>query len=267
MVRIKKSSELEGMRRAGRALAEVFFEIIDMVQPGVSTEELDERIEKAIRDKGGIPAFKGYRGGSAKPYPAASCISIEQEIVHGIPGKRQLEEGQLVGIDVGLQLDGYYADMAGSFLVGECDKVRRSLIRVTREALYRGIDQAREGQHLSDIGKAIQSFVEANGFNVIRELVGHGIGVKLHEDPVVPNYFTPVGDMVLLAGMTLAIEPMVSAASWKIRILDDGWTAVTEDGAPSCHFEHTVLVTKGDPEILTLADGRGDPWKHSRFNE
>lgn len=254
------------MRRAGRLLADIFFDIIDWVEPGIPTEELDRKIEAAILKGGGVPAFKGYRGGNSRPYPASSCISIDEEVVHGIPGDRELEPGQLVGIDVGVELEGYFADMAGSFLIRDGDETRKGLLRITREALYRGIERAREGRRLSDIGRAIQEWVEGQGFTVIRDLVGHGIGSHLHEDPVVPNYYTPVGDIMLLSGMTLAIEPMVSVSSSKIRILDDGWTAITADRSPSCHFEHTVLITKNGPEILTLSSKGEDPWQNSRFN-
>lgn len=249
------------MRRAGVLLAKSFHNIFEMISAGTATRDIDRALEKVIVDGGAKPAFKGYRAGGVRPYPAATCISIDTEIVHGIPSKRTLSEGQIVGIDAGLEIDGWFADMACSFLVGETDELHRKLWRVTRESLYKGIEQARTGNFIEDIGSAVQDHVESNGFNVIRELVGHGIGSRLHEDPQVPNFRQPGSSVRLQAGMTLAIEPMVSAGGWRIKVKKDGWTAVTKDGSPSGHFEHTVLVTDGEPEILTLLEDGRDPWQ------
>lgn len=261
MIRIKNSRDVEKMRIAGRALADVFVEIAPMMVSGIVTRDIDQAIEAAIRKRGAKPAFKGYRGGADSAFPASACISIDQEVVHGIPSLRRLKTGQLVGLDVGLQLDGWFADMAASFLIGETNDIRQNLWSVTKEALYKGIDQARSGKRLSDIGGAVQDWVEDHGFSIIRDLVGHGIGSSLHEDPPVPNYRTRDGNTPLRPGMTIAIEPMVAAGDYRIRTLSDGWTAATSDSSPTCHFEHTVLVTEGDPEILTLTSDGQDPWR------
>jgi len=249
------------MRRAGRALASVFVDIMDTLKPGAVTADIDRQVEETIRAAGGTPAFKGYRGGGGKPYPASACISIDEEVVHGIPSVRRLQDGQIVGIDIGLVLDGWFADMAASFLIGSSDGRRKMLHRVTREALYRGIAQARAGNSLMDIGGAVQDWAEQHGCYVIRELVGHGVGAHLHEEPAVPNYRSPANNVLLRPGMTIAIEPMVSTGTWQIKMLADGWTAVTADGSPAGHFEHTVLITGGDPEILTLLPDGSDPWQ------
>jgi len=260
MIRLKSPSEIQKMRRAGRRLAQAFWKIADIIEPGLTTAEIDRIIEDFIRSEGGRPAFKGYRGSGTKPFPTATCISINEAVVHGIPSARRLETGQIVGIDSGLECEGWFADMAATFLIGKVDEERRRLQRVTREALYQGIDQARSGRCISDIGAAVQDWVEGNGFSIIRDLVGHGIGSDLHEDPPIPNYRTPGAKVKIHPGMTLAIEPMVSAGRWQIKTLSDGWTAVTQDGSPTAHFEHTVLVTDGEPEILTLLPDGSDPW-------
>jgi len=249
------------MRVAGRALADVFVEIAPMMKAGVVTRDIDAAIEAAIRRRGAKPAFKGYRGGADSAFPSSACISIDAEVVHGIPSSRKLQTGQIVGLDVGLQLDGWFSDMAASFLIGDTNDIRQRLWAVTKEALYRGIDQARPKKRLSDIGGAVQDWVEDNGFSIIRDLVGHGIGSSLHEDPAVPNYRTRDGNTPLRPGMTIAIEPMVAAGDYRIRTLSDGWTAATSDSSPTCHFEHTVLITEGDPEILTLTSDGQDPWR------
>lgn len=261
MIRIKSPRDIERMRRAGRALAEVFVETAGLMKPGAVTREIDAAVEEAIHRRGGRPAFKGYRGGANSPFPASACISVDSEVVHGIPSARKLLSGQLVGLDSGLELDGWFSDMAASFLIGETSEVKRRLWNVTREALYRGIEQARPGHRLGDIGGAVQDYVEGHRFAVIRDLVGHGIGAGLHEEPAIPNFRSRDGNIPLRPGMTLAIEPMTSAGDYRIKTLRDGWTAVTVDASPTCHFEHTVLVTDGEPEILTLlADGQ-DPWR------
>lgn len=260
MIRLKSQRDIGKMRKAGSRLADAFLDIMDLIKPGVTTAEIDRRMEAAISSNGSRPAFKGYGGHGLPPFPAATCISVEREVVHGVPSERTLEAGQIVGIDAGLELDGWFADMAGSFLVGDCDPERVKLWRITRDALYRGIAEARVGRTVGDIGAAVQDYVESNGFSVIRDLVGHGIGAELHEEPPVPNYRTSSGRVKLQSGMTLAIEPMVAVGRWQIRVLSDQWTVVTADGRPSAHFEHTVLVTGGEPEILTLTGDGRDPW-------
>ncbi len=248
------------MRRAGAKLAGAFLDIFTMIEPGAVTADIDRAFEAAIVGVGGSPAFKGYRGAADKPFPATTCISIDEEVVHGLPSKRRLRSGQIVGIDAGLELDGWFSDMACSFLVGDVDDGRRELWKVTREALYIGIEQAREGRFIADIGAAVQEHVERHGFSVIRDLVGHGIGSRLHEEPPVPNYRSFGASARIRSGMTIAIEPMVSMGDWRIKILRDGWTAVTADGSPAAHFEHTVLVTDEGPAILTLLQDGRDPW-------
>ena len=261
MIKLRSPRDIEKMRRAGALLAKSFVKVFEHVNPGAVTKELDSIIEDAILQADAIPAFKGYSGGGTKRFPATTCISVDEEIVHGIPSQRCLKEGQIVGIDAGLKLDGWFSDMACSFLVGEVDKKRRKLWRVTREALYIGIEQARPGNYLLDVSAAIQDYVETNGFGIIRDLVGHGIGQKLHEEPQVPNYRQSIKSLKLCSGMTFAIEPMVSIGDWRIKTLRDGWTAITRNRSPAGHFEHTVLVTDGEPLILTrLEDGR-DPWE------
>lgn len=260
MIKLKSPREIENMRRAGRRLAQGFLAIDEMIKPGIKTRELDEKIEEQLRLSGGKPAFKGYTGGGKKAFPFTTCISINEEVVHGMPSDRMLEEGQIVGIDAGLQLNGWFSDMACSFIVGSVDEKTRLLWKTTRDALYKGIEQARSGNRLIDIGGAIQDCAENYGFSVVRDLVGHGIGSNLHEDPAVPNYRSRHGDMKLRAGMTIAIEPMLCVGDWRIKVLKDGWTAATVDRSFSGHFEHTILITDGEPEILTLLEDGSDPW-------
>jgi methionyl aminopeptidase len=249
------------MRRAGALLASVFVTLYDYVKPGAITAELDSIAEDAIRKAGARPAFKGYKGNGGVGFPGTLCISIDQEVVHGIPSGRKLKEGQIVGIDAGLELDGWYADMARSFLIGEVTEDVSRLYSVTKEALYKGINQALAGNYISDIGGAVQDWVEQHKFSVIRDLIGHGIGSALHEDPAVPNYRAKnVDDIKLRSGMTIAIEPMVAIGSWKLRTLKDGWTAVTKDGSMTGHFEHTVLIAEDGPQIMTLMEDSTDPW-------
>jgi len=203
--------------------------------------------EEYIKRHGGIPAFKGYRG-----YPRSLCVSVNEEVVHGIPGKRKLKEGDIVSLDLGVLMDGYYGDAAITVPVGKVSELAKKLIKVTEEALYRGIEMARPGNRLSDISHAIQTHVEKAGFSVVREFVGHGIGKQLHEEPQVPNFGPPNRGPRLEPGMVLAIEPMVNTGTWEVRILPNGWTVVTADGGLSAHFEHTVAITDNGPEILSL---------------
>ena len=218
---------------------------------GTVTGDIDRRVEESIRKKGGRPAFKGYKGPDGIPFTASTCISIDAEVVHGIPGRRCLTDGQIVGLDIGVELDGYYGDAARTFLIGQVDREIRNLVKVTREALYRGIQQAREGKQLSDVSHAIQTHAENQGFSVVRELSGHGIGKSLHEEPQVPNFGLPGRGPELKAGMALAIEPMINMGTKDVVTARDNWTVITADGLPSAHWEETIIVTEGDPLILT----------------
>ena len=247
MIICRSAAELERMREAGRLVGDVLMELAAKVAPGVSTAELDELAERRIARAGGTPAFKGYHG-----YPATICASINDEVIHGIPsGRRVLAEGDILSIDVGAALDGYYGDSAITLPVGKVSEQAATLLRVTEEALYKAIERVRPGGRLSDIGCAVQSHVEAYGFSVVREFVGHGIGQRMHEEPQVPNYGAPGRGPRLAEGMVLAIEPMVNAGKPAVKVLGDGWTAVTRDKSLSAHFEHTVAVTAGVPWILT----------------
>jgi methionyl aminopeptidase len=235
------------MREAGRLVGEVLTELSAMVQPGITTADLDEAAERRILAAGAVPAFKGYHG-----YPATICASINEEVIHGIPsGRRVLEAGDVISIDVGASLDGYYGDSAVTLPVGPVSEEAATLLRVTDEALYKAIERVRPGARVSDIGHAVQQHVEAFGFSVVREFVGHGIGQRMHEEPQIPNYGEPGHGPRLAEGMVLAIEPMVNAGKPAVKVLADGWTAVTRDGSLSAHFEHTVAVTAGEPWILT----------------
>ena len=234
------------MEVANRIVAEILEGIKDQVKPGIETRELDELAEEMCRGREVEPAFKGYRG-----YPRSVCISVNDEIVHGIPGPRRLKAGDLVSLDFGVKYQGYYGDAAITVAVGELSPKARTLMEVTEKSLYAGIDQAKVGKRLTDISHAVQTVVEGAGFGVIREFVGHGIGRSLHEDPQIPNFGPPGRGPVLQAGMTLAIEPMTSMGAWQVKILKDGWTAVTQDGSLAAHFEHTVAVTENGPLILS----------------
>ena len=257
MVICKSSAELEKMHRAGLIVWGALEKMRAMVKPGVSTKDLDEFAETYTAEQGAHPAFKGYRG-----YPGSVCTSINQEIVHGIPSSsRRLKAGDILSMDFGVELDGYFADAALTVAIGVILPEREKLLRVTRESLERGIENARPGKRLGDISAAVQEWVEQNGYSVVREFVGHGIGTKMHEDPQLPNYGPPGQGMRLQEGMVLAIEPMVNIGGPAVRVLDDGWTAVTADGSDSAHFEHTVAVTSNGPWILTRPkDATGPVW-------
>ena len=250
MIVCRSAAELEQMREAGRLVGEVLTELAAVVAPGVSTADLDALAEKRILQAGATPAFKGYHG-----YPATICASVNDEVIHGIPsGRRVLNEGDVISIDVGAAMNGYYGDSAVTLPVGMISEKAATLLRVTEESLYKAIEAARTGNRISDIGYAVQKHVEAYGFSVVREFVGHGIGQKMHEEPQVPNYGQPGHGPRLTEGMVLAIEPMVNAGSAAVKVLADGWTAVTRDGGLSAHFEHTVAVTAGEPWILTARE-------------
>ncbi len=247
MVLLKSSAELEKMRRAGAVVAQVLVEIAELVKPGATTADLDLFAQTRTKELGAKPAFKGYHG-----FPATLCVSVNEEVVHGIPSKKRiLKEGDIVGIDFGVILDGWFGDSARTFAVGKVAPEAQKLLEITEKSLHLGIEQARAGQHLFDIGHAVQNFVESHGYSVVREFVGHGIGKSLHEDPQVPNFGVRGKGMLLKPGMVLAIEPMINAGKPEVRVLSDGWTAVTVDKALSAHFEHTVAITDQGPEILT----------------
>jgi methionyl aminopeptidase len=250
MIVCKSPAELRRMRAANQLVAEVLAELAGMAQPGLTTADLDQYAETRVRAAGAAPAFKGYRG-----YPATLCASANDEVVHGIPSKRKLAEGDILSLDMGVLLDGFYGDSAVTVGVGKISDDAAELLRVTEEALQKAIERVRVGGRLSDIGHAIQRWVEAHGFSVVREFVGHGIGSSLHEEPQVPNYGEPGRGPRLVEGMVLAIEPMVNAGRPAVRILPDGWTAVTRDGSLSAHFEHTVAVTAEGPMVLTALNG------------
>ena len=252
MIMKKRADELEKMRRAGRVVGEALEILQKAVRPGVTTAELDEIAEREIRARGAIPSFKGYRG-----FPATICTSLNSEIVHGIPGKRVLKEGDLMKLDCGAIVEGYHGDAAVTIAVGEVSPEALKLIEATERALQAGIAEARPGNRIHDIGAAVQTVAEGAGFSVVREYVGHGIGRALHEDPPVPNYGKPGTGLALEAGLVIAIEPMVNVGSYGTRLLPDGWTVVTADGALSAHFEHTIAITDDGPEVLTAVNGHG----------
>ncbi len=247
MVILKSQREIEILRRANAIVAEVHERIKEIIAPGVSTADIDAKAEEVVRKRGAKAAFKGYRG-----FPASICVSVNEEVVHGIPSPRRiLEEGDIVGLDFGVLLDGYYGDAAVTVGVGKISAEAERLMRSTEEALYRAIDKARVGNRLSDISHAVQSHVEKDGFSVVRDFVGHGIGRSLHEDPQLPNYGPPGKGIRLKPGMVLAIEPMINAGGSEVVVKSDGWTAVTKDGSLSAHFEHSVAITENGPYILS----------------
>lgn len=248
MIVLKSESEIAKMRAAGRVLARTMKEVSGTIEAGRTTlTELDALAERLILDAGCVPSFKGYRG-----YPAATCISVNSVVIHGIPNGSVLEEGDIVDLDFGVIFDGWHADGAWTYPVGRVPESTTRLMNVTRESLFQGIAKARVGNRLGDIGATVQKYVEANGYSVVRDLVGHGIGQSLHEEPSVPNYGKAGKGPVLKAGMTLCIEPMVNEGTHKIVTLEDGWTVVTADGKLSAHYEHTVAITKDGPELLTV---------------
>jgi methionyl aminopeptidase len=243
----RNREEIEKIRASAQLVAMTLEELGRAVRPGVTTAELDRLAETFIRDHGGRPAFKGYRG-----FPASICPSVNEEVVHGIPGGRTLQEGDLVGVDVGVEKDGFYGDAASTFGVGTVSDEARKLMEVTRESLMQGIAQARAGNRVGDISSAVQRTVEAHGFSVVRALVGHGIGREMHEEPAVPNFGPPGRGPRLMTGLVLAIEPMVNIGGHEVVTRSDGWTVATKDGTLSAHFEHTVAVGPDGPEILSV---------------
>ena len=246
MITLKSPHEIDLMRRAGKITAAARALAGEMVRPGVTTQEIDSAVERFIRKQGAVPSFLHYNG-----FPASVCVSINDEIIHGIPGKRVLQEGDIVSVDVGAYIGGFHGDCAATFPCGRVSPEAQDLIDVTRQSFFEGIRFAREGQRLQDISAAVQAYVEAHGYSVVREYVGHGVGAKMHESPEIPNFGRPGHGPRLLRGMTLAIEPMVNAGAAAIRTLSDGWTVKTADGKWAAHYENTILITDGEPEILT----------------
>jgi methionyl aminopeptidase len=249
-VHLKSAREVEGIRAAGLVVAGALGAAGEAVSPGKTLRQLEQVCNEYIRSQGGYPTFLGYRG-----FPAAVCIGVNEEVVHGIPGHRKLAEGDIVKVDVGVTKDGLIADGARTFVVGNVKPEILSLVVATEKSFWLGAAQAKAGNRVSDIGYAVQSYIESQGYSVVRDLCGHGVGTNLHEDPSVPNFGKPGQGMKLVAGMTLAIEPMVNMGRYEVETLSNGWTVVTSDRKPSAHYEHTVLVTAGEPEILTRGTG------------
>lgn len=246
MVPIKSKEDLKMLRKSGRILSKIMRGLREFVKAGVSTYEIDQLAEELVRREKVIAAFKGYNG-----FPANICTSINEEVIHGIPGQRRLNDGDIISLDLGINYKGYFSDGAVTLPVGRISPKAGELIDVTRESLFEGIKEARANNHLSDISNAIQTYVESHGFSVVRQFVGHGIGCNLHEEPQIPNFGLPQQGEVLKSGMVMAIEPMVNMGTWECKVMDNGWTAVTKDGLLSAHFEHTIAITEQGPEILT----------------
>lgn len=249
MITIKSPREIELMRKAGRITAGARTAARQALRPGITTDEIDRIVKEYILSQGAKPTFLGYEG-----YPKSVCVSVNDELIHGIPGKRVIHEGDIVSVDVGATYQGYVGDCAGTYGVGDITPEAERLIRVTRDSFFAGLKEAHTGNRLSDISAAIQRYVESSGYSVVREYTGHGIGSDMHEDPAVPNYGNPGRGPRLLQGMTLAVEPMVNAGGPEIRVLSNKWTVVTVDGSLAAHYENTILITSGEPEILTMAD-------------
>lgn len=246
---IKSPREIELMRQAGRITAAARTVTREMVAPGVTTAQIDREVRHFIEKSGAIPTFLGYGG-----FPASVCLSVNDEVIHGIPGHRRLKEGDIVSVDVGATWKGYVGDCAGTYIAGEGSEEAKRLIAVTRQSFFEGIAQARAGNHVGDISHAVQTYVEKNGFGVVREYVGHGVGSEMHEAPEVPNYGPAGHGPKLVRNMTIAVEPMVTQGTWEVKVLKDGWTVKTLDGKLSAHYENTILITDGEPEILTYGE-------------
>ncbi|MBN2205902.1 MAG: type I methionyl aminopeptidase [Candidatus Aminicenantes bacterium] len=254
---IYNDDEIAAARRSNQVVARILDELAGMIKPGLRTRELDAYAEARTRELGAVPAFKGYRG-----YPATLCVSVNEEIIHGIPSNRALREGDIVGVDFGVVLDGFYGDAARTFAVGDVSPLARRLVETAERAFAKGFAEVRDGARLSDLSHAVQATVEAEGFSVIRQFVGHGVGRALHEDPQIPNFGASGRGPRLRPGLILAVEPMIAAGGWEVEILDDGWTAVTADRSLSAHFEHTIALTASGPEILsrTAPPGPSGMW-------
>jgi methionyl aminopeptidase len=249
MISIKSPREIEAMRKAGRLTAQARALAGSMVRPGVTTHEIDQAVRRFIESHGAKPSFLGYAG-----FPGSACISVNEEVIHGIPGPRKLREGDIVSVDVGAYLGGFHGDCAATYACGQISDQAGKLIEVTQQSFWEGIQNARPGCRVSDISHAVQKYVEANGFSVVRDFVGHGVGMKLHEAPEVPN-FGPAGHGPrLLPGMTIAVEPMVNVGDWRVKVLKDGWTTISADGSLTAHYENTILITEDGPEVLTVTE-------------
>jgi methionyl aminopeptidase len=246
MIIRKSKREIETMRRANQIVAETHALLADEIEPGITTEEIDQLAEEYITGQGAKPAFKGYRG-----FPKTVCVAVNEQVVHGIPDKRELKPGDIIGLDIGAVIDDYYGDAAQTLPVGEISAEAENLLQITEESLYKGIEQVKVGNRISDISAAVQEHVEAAGYSVVRKFVGHGVGQKMHEDPQVPNFGSPGRGPRLKEGMVLAIEPMVNIGTYEVETLDDGWTVVTKDRELSAHFEHSVAITESGPDILS----------------
>lgn len=251
MITLKSPAEIELMEHAGRIVWDALESVRRMIRPGVCTEVLNAAAEDSIRSNGAIPSFLGYHG-----YPASACVSVNEEVVHGIPGGRRIQEGDVVSVDIGAIYKGYHGDAARTYAVGEISALHKRLIQVTEESFWEGIKFAKEGFRISDISAAIQRYVEERGFSVVRDLTGHGIGCEMHEDPPIPNFGSPGKGPRLKAGMTLAIEPMINAGAYPVSTMPDGWTVVTRDRSVSAHYENTIVITSGDPVVLTIGEDR-----------
>ncbi len=252
MIYYKTKKDIDYIRESGRLVALTLELTSKYVKPGVSTKELDLIAEDFIRSKNGIPAFKGYRAGNSTPFPGTICASVDEEVVHGIPSGRVLKEGEIISIDVGVKMNGYYGDAAVTVAVGTISPAKKKLMEITEKSLYLGIAEAKEGNKLHDISAAVQEIVEANGFSVVRALCGHGVGKHLHEAPEVPNYGRRGTGLKIKNGLTIAIEPMVNEGVYEVDYGNDGWTIVTADGSPSAHYEHSIAIIDGKAEILTV---------------
>ena len=252
MISLKTAHDVEAMRKAGKITAAARALAGEMVKPGVSTKAIDRAVHDFIVSQGAKPSFLNYSG-----YPGSACISINNQVIHGIPGHRRIQNGDIVSIDVGAYIDGFHGDCAGTFLAGEVSDEVKKLVEVTRQSFFEGIKFALAGNRIGDISHAIQEYAESFGYSVVREYVGHGVGSKLHEEPEVPNYGIAGHGPRLVPGMTIAVEPMINLGTAEIKVLSDGWTVETADGKPSAHYENTILITKGEPEILTPLGGDG----------
>ncbi len=246
---IKSPREIELMRQAGKITAAARTLAREMVAPGVTTAQIDREVKRFIEKNGAVPTFLGYGG-----FPASVCLSVNDEVIHGIPGRRIIQEGDIVSVDVGATWKGYVGDCAGTYVAGTGSEAAKDLIAVTRQSFFEGIKQARAGNHVGDISHAVQTYVEEHGYSVVRDYVGHGVGSVMHEAPEVPNFGKAGRGPTLVKGMTIAVEPMVNAGTWEIKVLKDGWTVKTADGKLSAHYENTILITDGEPEILTMAE-------------
>ncbi len=248
-ITLKSDREIEIMRQAGRITAAARSLAREMVTPGITTAQIDREVRHFIEKSGAIPTFLGYGG-----YPASVCLSVNEEVIHGIPGRRILKDGDIVSVDVGATYKGFVGDCAGTYVAGTASEEAKRLIEVTRQSFFEGIKMARAGNRVGDISHAVQEYVEKNGFGIVREYVGHGVGSVMHEAPEIPNYGSPGRGPRLLKGMTIAVEPMVTQGTWEVRVLKDGWTVVTKDGKLAAHYENTIAITDGEPEILTYAE-------------